>query len=144
VNAPPPPLLAYANPTVFFDGVYRSRSWNGVIAVVALGAFGAALTKAGSALNVSTRNEVGWWLKYALLAAGVGCLVGMAVQLVGMALGWETRIRVTDHGISRGRVLWPWVRMARFGGLRCTGASPSSSTSAAGDTSAESSSRRPR
>jgi hypothetical protein len=67
------------------------------------------IAKAGPAL---------WWATQATGVVGAAMLVGVAFGLAYMVQGRERVVRVTEHGVTRGRKHWPWVRIARFGGIK--------------------------
>jgi hypothetical protein len=117
------PTLDYANPTAFFDGAYRYRSLSGVVGALVTGGFAVALLFAWRMLPAVgiVQNRVMWFLGGLLLLLAAAMVAGCVWLVVGMVRGTEQRVRVTDHGISQGKRLWPWVRIARFGGVRHLG-----------------------
>jgi hypothetical protein len=116
-----PPLLAYAAPKAFFDGAYRYRSGNGLLTVAVTTGVGAALLFARQRMLSAMGFEPVWWcIGQGIGLLGAAMLVGAALTVVFLLQGRERPVRVTEHGITHGRKHWPWVRIARFGGMKYT------------------------
>jgi hypothetical protein len=118
---PGPPLLEYAAPKAFFDGAYRYRSWNGVVSTVASAAVGAGMLFVRHimfARGVAGAGHHLWWAAQVVGVLGAAMLLCAACGLVFVLQGRERIVRVTEHGITHGRRHSPWVRIARFGGMK--------------------------
>jgi hypothetical protein len=121
MSTPHAQLLDYASPKAFFDGAYRYRSFNGALSTALTAGFGVALLWARPNLVPrGVRDPVWWWIGQGMGALGAAAVVAAAVTLGFIIQGRERPVRVTEHGITHGRRHWPWLRLARFGGMRYT------------------------
>lgn len=112
----PTPTLGYADPAVFYAGVYRHRSAAAVLCMAALACFGVAAGWAAYAgpMRVPLLRVPLYGLA-AVLLLGVGYLAATA------AADRADAVRITEDGIEDGRRFWPWARVGSVFGLLAGG-----------------------
>ena len=110
-----PPTLGYANPAVFYAGVYRHRSAGALAGIVAFAAFGlgAGWVACGHPMDPGARFPL--FGLAAVFLFGAGYLATMA------AANRADAVRVTEDGIEHGRRFWPWARVASLTGALTRG-----------------------
>ena len=115
-----PPPLGYSNPMVFFAGVGRYRTGQGLFGsaagAVAAAGFGAITRRLVTTWGPGMPPASQWaW------AASMGVLTLLVLGLTayaawGWAVGLEVPVRVTAEGVEHGRRVWTWEQVSDFGG----------------------------